>query len=292
MIKPMLLSDTIISKIQYPVYLQPKADGCRALVQGNIVYPRSLKKFANKHTQAYFSREKFNGFDMEIYVGNITDQDLCRNTTSAVNSIEGVPPLKAMVFDLVNLDYRYEVRLMMLERRVKDLGLSNITVAETTVCYDEQHLLDLEGKYLNMGYEGVVVRTMDGWYKEGRVNKSNPVCTRIKRFMDAEAIVVELIEAEENLNEKQTNELGLSFRTSHQENKTGKGILGSMICRTAEGETIKVGAGAMNHTEREYYWENQGELVGKLIKYKCFPKGVKDKPRFPTFLSVRADFDI
>ena len=33
------------------------------------------------------------------------------------------------------------------------------------------------------------------------------------------------------------------------------------------------------------------ELVGHTIKFKTFPKGIKNKPRFPTFVSIRADSD-
>jgi DNA ligase 1 len=151
----------------------------------------------------------------------------------------------------------------------------------------------LEAAWLEQGYEGVIVRTINGGYKEGKTGKTNPISTRIKRFTDAEAEVISLVEAEENLNERQTNELGLSFRTSHQENKVGKGMVGSLICKDlTTGNEITVGPGKMTHEEREHYWNNRDEIEGKIIKYKSFLKGVKDKPRFPTFECIRPMWDV
>lgn len=291
--KPMKLSDCLIDKIKYPVLVQCKVDGVRAQNQGGTLYTRTLKPFANLATQKYFSDPMFEGFDGEMYCGGIRDPDLCRKTTSGVNSIQGDPEAKWMVFDLVGSDLPYQERLEVLKRRIRMIDDPRIHLVQWTMCMDEKHLLDLENTFLNLGYEGVVVRTIDGGYKEGRVGKTDPIATRIKRFTEEEAVVLIIEEAEENLNEKQVNELGLSFRTSHQENKIGKGMVGAMTCRDIKtGKGIRVGAGTMPHSDRKMYWENQEELVGKTIKYKCFPHGEHLKPRFPTFVTIRPEWDL
>ena len=116
---------------------------------------------------------------------------------------------------------------------------------------------------------------------------------RIKRFVEEEAYVLGIIEGEENQNEEQTNELGQTFRSSHQENKVPNGMVGSMLCRDIKsGQEIVVGAGNMKHHERVHFFENQAQLLGKIIKYKFFPKGVKDKPRFPTYKCFRDKADM
>lgn len=293
LIKLMRPSDTIIERIKYPVILEPKIDGVCGTTQQTCGYTRQLKPFANEHSQHYLSKSIFNNLHYEVYVGNITDQDLCRNTTSALNTIEGKPNLNLAVFDLLGSNLGYQDRLYELEIRLRNLAFQNVHLIEWVICYSESHLLDLEAMWLEMGYEGVIVRTINGGYKSGKVGKTDPISTRIKRFSDAEAVVTSLVEAEENLNPKQINELGLSFRTSHQENKVGKGMVGSLLCRDlTSGNEITVGSGAMTHSEREHFWHNPTEIIGKTIKYKSFLKGVKDKPRFPTFLSIRPEWDL
>ena len=292
-IKPMRPSDCIIERIQYPVIIEPKVDGVCGLTQFEKATTRTLKPFANHYAQRYLSQDIFDDLHYEIYVGGITDQDLCRNTTSALNSFEGLPNLQLNVFDLLRSDLPYHSRLHELDIRLRKLSHPNIKLTEWVMCYSLQQLLDTEAMWLEQGYEGLIVRTVDGGYKEGKTGKTNPISTRIKRFTDAEATVISLVEAEENLNEKQTNELGLSFRTSHQENKVGKGMVGSLICQDlTTGKEIVVGAGKMSHEEREYFWETQDEIIGKTIKYKSFLKGVKNKPRFPTFEGIRPNWDV
>ena len=48
----------------------------------------------------------------------------------------------------------------------------------------------------------------------------------------------------------------------------------------------------MDHKTRKLYFDNPEMIVNKEVKFKSFPKGLKDKPRFPIFLSIREDFDI
>ena len=53
-----------------------------------------------------------------------------------------------------------------------------------------------------------------------------------------------------------------------------------------------VGAGEMPHADRKKFFDNPELILGKIIKYKHFPKGVKDKPRFPTFKTFRDKADM
>jgi DNA ligase-1 len=60
----------------------------------------------------------------------------------------------------------------------------------------------------------------------------------------------------------------------------------------AKGQIITVSPGNMDHPMRKHYWENPNELVNHVIKFKFFPKGIKDKPRFPTYVSHRSAEDM
>jgi len=59
-----------------------------------------------------------------------------------------------------------------------------------------------------------------------------------------------------------------------------------------KGDRVKVSPGKMTAEQKKYYWEHQEELLEHVIKFKLFPKGTKDKPRFPTFDSIRNKNDL
>jgi DNA ligase 1 len=153
---------------------------------------------------------------------------------------------------------------------------------------------------------GTCIRKLDGLHKQGRSTVREMGLLRIKRFVESEALVMSIEEGETNLNEAQINELGKMFRSSHKENKVPDGMVGSLICKALqdvkdahsgrllieEGQEIKVSPGNMDHNNRRRYFNNQGEIIGKVIKYKFFPKGIKDKPRFPTFQTFRIESDL
>jgi DNA ligase-1 len=70
-------------------------------------------------------------------------------------------------------------------------------------------------------------------------------------------------------------------------------MIGSLICRDVKtSKTITVGPGELDHEERTHYWNNPTELVGKTISYKFFQKGMKDKPRFASYVTIRDSSDL
>jgi DNA ligase-1 len=122
--------------------------------------------------------------------------------------------------------------------------------------------------------------------------------------VDFEGIVRELIEGEENTNAAQINELGNTFRSTHDAGMIPNGMIGAMIVEAltdvcdrerilfSKGELIKVGAGRMPHDQRKHYFQHPDQILGTVVKGKFFPKGIKDKPRFPTFQAFRDAADM
>jgi DNA ligase-1 len=126
---------------------------------------------------------------------------------------------------------------------------------------------------------------------------------RIKRFIDAEILVTEIIQGNTNNNEKLRDELGNAKRSSHKENLVSNGMVGSINgillddvvdqrdgLLIAKDTFVTIAPGEMTHEERADYWNNPDKIIGKIAKFKLFPKGIKDKPRFPQFLSLRDDY--
>jgi DNA ligase-1 len=64
-------------------------------------------------------------------------------------------------------------------------------------------------------------------------------------------------------------------------------VLGALKVRDIHsGVEFDIGTG-FDDVLRLWVWEHREENMGRLVKYKYFPTGSKDKPRFPTFLGFR-----
>lgn len=297
--RPMLAADADIFKLRYPLIAQPKIDGVRAINVNGALTGRSMKPHGNRYVSRMFSKPSFSGFDGEMYVGKDNDNDLCRRTTSALNSYSGEPNVRWCVFDIIvdNVEVPYEQRLRMLSDKVKFINDEYpsvpIKLITSTLIVSEEHLRGYIEHYDKFGYEGVIVRDPNGYYKNGRSTVNEQGLLRIKKFKDAEAIVLEIVEGQTNNNEIVKNNLGYTDRSTHSENMVPNRMVGSLICKDIlTGETITVAAGKMTQAERQNYFNNRNEIIGKTIKYKFFEKGIKDKPRFPTFQSIRILSDI
>ena len=313
--KPMLACDWDENRISFPAMAQPKIDGVRALNMHGGLTGRSLKLFKNRYTTDFYSQEFFKGFDGELTAAEETHPDLCRLTTSAVGTIAGQPFTLWWLFDYVtpeNEGMSYLERYNHLRQRIEYLQADpsaqpwagHLRVVPMRMVHTLEELIAFDEENLTAGFEGTIIRDPHGKHKQGRSTVREGGLLRIKRFVESEAIVKAIVEGESNQNEAQTNELGLQFRSSHQENMVPNGLVGSLTCRALstvkdgarvviqEGQEITVSPGNMPHDQRKFYFENQTELVGKTIKFKFFPKGIKDKPRFPTFVTIRQPEDM
>lgn len=299
--KTNLASDWDENNVRFPVVVQPKIDGVRGLHLTDGLTARSLKKHKNRFTTAIFSHKAFKGLDGEFAGQSETHPQLCRITTSMINTIHGEPWLLWHVFDYVTektINLPYYLRLDTLMQYVRELQLEGIPYANRLkiiphkVVFTMEELLAEDALNIEAGYEGTIIRDLNGKYKSGRSTVKEGGLLRIKRFTDAEAIVTSIEEGTTNNNEAQINELGNTFRSSHQENMSPNGMLGKFICKDETGASIVVSPGKLTHDERRYYFENQAEVIGKIIKFKHFAHGVKDKPRFPTFQCFRSEEDM
>lgn len=291
--KPMLAHDYDESKVVFPCIIQPKIDGVRGLNMEGQFTGRSLKPPKNRWTVSLFSQPDLLGCDGEIAAGPDNHPSLCRMTSSAVGTIEGEPTIVWHLFDLVRPDtigLQYLARYQMLCDHIakvchKNWVLSHrIAIVPMVHCADLAQLRLQDELWLAHGYEGTIIRGVLNAHKQGRSTIREGGLLRIKHFAEAEAVVCLVVEGNRNDNEAQINELGLSFRTSHKDNMEPNGMVGSLICQdVVTRKQITVSAGCLDASQRKHYFENKDEILHRKIIYKHFPKGVKDKPRFPTF---------
>ena len=294
--KPHLACDVDFTKLKFPVWGMRKIDGVRMLNVGGKAVGRSLKSHTNKHTTQEFSQWIYEGYDGDVTFGFIQGDSLCRDTTSVLNRIEGSPDVDWNLFDFVAphlQDKPYKERYKALEQHLDILPDKRIKIVPYTVLNSIEEAEAFYQESLDLGFEGAIFRDPEAKHKSGRCTANEAAYTRAKPQSDKEALVISLVEAMENLNEAKVNELGHTERSSHKENKIGKGMVGMLQCKDlTTGMLIDVGAGKMTHAEREYYWKNPSEIVGKYIKYKSMDVGVKDKPRFARYMSIRVETDM
>ena len=286
--KPLLAVQADLDNLDYTdLLLSPKLDGIRAIVIDGVVLSRSLKPIPNLYIQSLFKHLEF--YDGELIVGSPTAPDVYRTSNSGCMSVNGVPDVTFYVFDHIQspqLDY--ENRIMKLE------DADNVCVLTQHQITDSYDLDVLEGLYLEQGYEGVMLRKSRGpnsKYKFGRATAKSHTLLKVKRFVDSEYRVVGFEERMHNANEATVNALGHTERSSHKENKSGRGDLGALILTTEDGLEFNCGTGFDNATRREI-WDNRDQYMGKYAKVKSFLIGVKDKPRFPVFLGFRDASDM
>ena len=287
--RPMLAKDADLTKLTFPLLASAKLDGVRAVVRDGVVYSRSNKPIPNKAVQ-----DKFNGleyFDGELIFGDPTSKSCYRDTVSVVMSHDKpADDINYYVFDHVGQpEAYYRWRKSLLEPYSR--GYSDVHMHPQVRCNDLAAVLAYEEICLDLGYEGLILRSPDAPYKMGRSTVNEGYLLKLKRFTDDEAVIVGFEERMENTNEKTTNELGRGQRSSHAAGMVGRGDLGALLLCTKEGIQFACGTG-FDDAERARIWNNQAHFMSKLVKYKHFTVGAKDAPRYPVFLGFRDPIDM
>lgn len=288
--KPMLAAATDGTELKYPVLVSPKLDGIRCIVRGGVALSRSLKPIPNKYVQALLSVPKLEGFDGELIVGPDKGQGVFARSSSGIMSIDGEPDFCFHVFDdYSKADQKFKYRIESVMQRCKRIEYAQ--PVKHIIIANEQALFKHEAMYLADGYEGIMVRSVDGPYKEGRSTLKEGFLLKLKRFLDAEAIVIGYEEQMHNENEATTNELGYKERSSKKQGKVAAGVLGALKVKDCKTKVeFDIGTG-FDADQRRLLWLHRDSLVGRRAKYKYQPVGVKEKPRFPVFLGWRDERD-
>lgn len=291
-----------MDKVKYPTWVMPKIDGVRGLNPYGTLLTRTLALMPNIHTRELFSVPGCQGMDGELACGLETDDDLCRKTTSGCMSVEGLPTVTWHVFDLCHpgsVDKPYRERYAMLQQWVEfnhERGdLSDVQVVPYQEVKSEEEFLYWESTWLEMGYEGIIQRDPEGIYKYGKSTAKQCGYTRRKPYEDTEGVLIDIFEAKENLNEATISAEGLTKRSSHQENKVGKGMSGALLVKRLDtGDIERIGPGKLKQAERIDLWLNRESKLAEnlILKFRHFPVGVKDKARQARFLSWRDENDI
>ena len=275
-----------IHKLRYPVLATPKLDGIRCLIieqnGRKRAVSRNFKPIPNHYVREWLEDHCRIGFDGELVLSKGTFQDV----SSAIMSRDGEPDFVYQVFDWAGQpDSGYHDRIWVLEQSP---SLSNVEYVLPLEMENVVQLERYEEECLTMGYEGVMLRSPNGPYKCGRSTEKEGYLLKLKRFVDAEAVVIGSEEKLHNSGETFRDELGRPKRHSFKEDQVPMGVLGALVVKDlVTGAEFRIGTGFDEKT-RQNLWTLRSKLPGMIVKYKSQKVGELNAPRFPVFLGIRS----
>lgn len=299
--KPMLAGTVHsheLENVEWPVLASPKLDGIRCInhpAHGPVT--RSFKPVANVHI-----RETLEDLCLEypmdgelIVLDNHEPADF-NTTQSGVMSRGGRPDFVYAVFDVFpDPEAPYEERIADALTLVQTIASPYVEFVDHRIIKDIEEFTDYAHENIRAGYEGTMIRSPQGPYKNGRSTRLQGWLLKYKEWADAEGTLVGIEEKMHNANEDIKDNFGYAKRTSHKANLVPTGTMGALVLETEWGE-LRVGTG-FDDAQRKEIWDSmqwselEGRYItpyfGKLVTFKYQSFGMLEKPRFPVFMRFR-----
>ena len=301
-----------ITTLKYPVLVSPKLDGIRCIIRGGVAVSRNLKPIPNRYVQERLKGLP-DGLDGELIVGPSTGDDVWNRSQSGVMSADGEPDFVYHVFDLTGwdrADVSFSIRYDACKALVRSLerGTLHVDFVPHVLAKNQEEAAELEQECVAAGYEGVMIRDPNGKYKFGRSTAKEGGLLKLKRWHDAEAVVIDMVERQHNGNEATKDALGRTKRTTHKANKTGRGDMGTLLCalrtpaddaahsahhKTRGVALFEIGTGFTDE-QRAGLWRDHKEgppVKGRIVTFKYQSLSPEGVPRFPVFKGFRHEGD-
>ena len=262
--------------IEWPSFVQPKIDGVRCTVgikNGKInMFTRKGKEMTlmphiEKDLERLFAQAKALDydtdhlyFDGELYSDDLTFQELAGTLRRHKNTKETLDKIYLIVFDMfwTNINTRFETRFKNLEKLYEHMYLEKVELIETRLI-NEDELEMKHQQYIENGYEGIILRNMDGYYK---MKHRSADLQKLKMFQDSEFEIIGFKEGD----------------------GTEKGCV-VWECMGQGGPFWARPKGTQE--ERRELFENGFDYVGKQLTVRFQELTDDGIPRFPVGVSVR-----
>ena len=268
-----------------PLLMSPKVDGIRGTVLNGVVQSRSGKPLPNKLLQETFSGFEF--LDGEFVASAPNDPLVYKKAYTGCMKVDAQSELTFWTFDHVeNVSAPYVDRLSALQRT----KTANICTLPQRMVKTWDEVLEVEEGLLTEGFEGGMLRLPAAPYINGRARGLELM--KVKRTIDVELPILDIVEGMTNNNEAFTDELGFTKRSTDQDGMVPSGMLGYFVCPW-EDTTFKVGPGKFTHAERLEILKNKDKYIGKeLLKVRYMGYGTNLRPRQPRAYGFRDKKDM
>lgn len=255
-------------RIKFPCYVSTKLDGVRCIASVHLVDKEYTVKLTSRGGKDYecpdhikrdlvelYIKTNIDKFDGELYIHGMPLQ----NIISCVKKHnQDTISLEFHIFDIPVEGIKWEQRFSNMLKKVQDSckRLGSIQVVDNILVNDKESASFLLDTFIKKGYEGLILRNIDGLYT---FNNRSPDLQKWKLMKDAEALVL-----------------------SVSEDKNGEGVLS---CEMPNSK--KIFKCKMKGTHEERLVDNQKELIGKWITYSYQTLTEEGLPQFPVGLYVR-----
>ena len=273
MLAPNDLAD--VTKVKYPIYVQPKLDGYRCVYKQGNMWSRAGKPFGNKRLAEYFNTL----FTLNEYVldGELyAEGEHFNKLQTILNTYEAPLPnsLKFIVYDCIptpnweskNYTKPYSDRLKRLNEVVaaicdhkKVLGIGN-DIAESS-----SEVIGYYKQYLNKGYEGAMLKDPEGFYQWKRVTLKSGEMLKLKPFETKDLEVTGIYDGQGK----------------------NEGVAGGVVV-DFNGVAVRCGSG-FNDAMRKEMAEQPSKFIGKVAEIQYFEVTEDGSLRHPTFKRWRED---
>jgi len=261
-------------KIVYPALVQPKLDGHRCTSQddGSVtLWSRGRKPIksaphiakaigANIHIYGDVCITKFDG---ELY--NHAYHKNFEDLSSLIRQdepMEGHENIQYHIYDFPHPTLTNKERNEILQKFKPAFDGTPLHIVETIVVNSEDELMDAFDHFIELGYEGCMIRNMSGKY----VNKRSYNLQKVKEFDDDEFTII-------------------GVKVGTKGSMAGKAVF---TCLLPNKETFDAKMkGDMNELKK--YADDPSLVIGKIVtvQYQGYTK--YGKPRFPVALRFRED---
>ena len=287
--KPMSGTKADLDRLKYPAYGSVKGDGIRVNIYDRLCRTKSLKPLPNIYTrtrlESYPVLEKL---EAEITtVEDLADPESFNKATSAFMRHKGEPPLFMWIFDMIVEGVHFDKRWDMMQK----LELPPFArILQQTKLENRKKVDDYIAGALEAGYEGVILRHGDSMYKFGTATVTEGQLLKVKPMEDAEGVLEGFEEGMINTNEKKTNELGRSKRSSAKAGLIPSGMVGTLLVRHPIWGIVRV-AGIKDDLALDMF-RNFPKYKGRLTTFKYQAHGTLDAPRIAKFKGFRSPDDM
>lgn len=281
----------ILTHISYPVRVEPKWDGFRCIAvkaSGKVtLFARSGRVFETApQINAWLEK---NMRDNWVLDGELIGEEW--NDTASIISAKKTKKddsgIAFHAFDCMSLEsWKTQIENTPYRERLKEIPLvlgSGTTStparpAEGKTVRNEEELREYNSACLDRGFEGIMVKTLDGVYLFDD-HKRSPHVLKLKPVVTYDGVVVEVLEGKEG-----TKWEGTFARVKVQ--------LPNAPMLPDGPATTTVGTG-FKDPDRAYLDKNRQKVVGRPCEVKGQPPLSKDgKIRFPRFKQWREEWDV
>jgi len=261
-------------KIKYPALVQPKLDGHRCIAQydenGKVSLWSRTRKPITSMSHIIKALEEIGcnqSLDGELY--NHDYHNNFEELSSFIRQEEPQPGCEIVeyhVYDVPENMGMNKNRNEYLQLYLKPLAekYPQIRIVETIVVNDEDELMDAFDHFVAQGYEGCMVRNMDGLYE----NKRSYNLQKVKEFDDSEFLIV-------------------GVKVGTKGSMAGKAVFTCQIPYGGINTFDCKMKGSMDELKK--YADNPSLVIGKIltVQFQGYTKyGI---PRFPVGLRFRED---